>query len=470
MSPTLDTRSYLDMERAAYSELVARSDYSSEAFTRVDTAESVVGWYAQHEAFDYERWLLGGITLEHGALALEYGCGPGRMLLRLARHFSRVDGVDISPEVIEVARRRCQHLPHRPLLFTTGGDGVPRELDRVYDVAFSVICLQHICVYSVRRRILEGLFRALKPGGLLTLQMGYGPGHAGMVDYFEDFVGAAGTNGAADVGVLHPSEIAGDLQAIGFQSGAFALTPTGPGDTHGAWIFVRALKPGPGPVAFSGSPDRWAASGFVPLVCDERAAARARSLHQEHGLLASRRDLRKRVDELEQRGDDLASAAERLSSTADALAYAQADAAFWNGRAAEARRTLEHLERRLEIDERQMLRLRVADRGRIGALIGEVVRAARESDHRLGVFGAGTHTEYLLRETALGAVPDLFVFDSDPALKGRDVRGRAIHHISDAAAMHLNVVVISSLAFQDEMAATLESLNLGDVRVVRCYP
>ena len=88
-------------------------------------------------------------------------------------------------------------------------------------MAYSVICLQHICVYSVRLQILEGLFRALKPGGLLTFQMGYGPGHAQMVDYFDDFVGAPGTNGVADVGVLHPGEIAGDLARIGFTNTAY---------------------------------------------------------------------------------------------------------------------------------------------------------------------------------------------------------------------------------------------------------
>ena len=165
---------------------------------------------------DYERWLLSGVSIRRDALALDTGCGPGRMMLRLAPRFARIDGIDISQEVLDVAKRRCAGLAATPRLFLTDGQNVPEAATNSYDVAYSVICLQHICVYSVRFQILEGLFRALKPGGLLTFQMGYGPGHARMADYFENFVDAPGTNGVADVGVLHPGEIAGDLDQIGF--------------------------------------------------------------------------------------------------------------------------------------------------------------------------------------------------------------------------------------------------------------
>ena len=198
---SVDVTRYLEMERAFYADLVARSNFETEAFTRTDDNELVVGSYVHHEGMDYERWLLSGISIRPGALALEYGCGPGRMLLRLAPRFARIDGVDLSQEVLDVARRRCARLTSTPRLLLTDGQSVPDATHGCYDVAYSVICLQHICVHSVRVRILEGLFRALKPGGLLTFQMGYGPGHARMVDYFDDYVDAPGTNGVADVAV-----------------------------------------------------------------------------------------------------------------------------------------------------------------------------------------------------------------------------------------------------------------------------
>src|SRR5262245_55621183 len=101
---SVDVTRYLEMERSVYADLVARSNFATESFTRVDDAEHVVGSYAQHEMFDYERWLLSGIHPLPGAVALEYGCGPGRMLLRFASQFHRVDGLDISTDVLDVAR------------------------------------------------------------------------------------------------------------------------------------------------------------------------------------------------------------------------------------------------------------------------------------------------------------------------------------------------------------------------------
>jgi SAM-dependent methyltransferase len=287
VTPPLDSdvARYLEMERDVYAHLVARSRFADESFTARDDAEFVVGTYAAHERFDYERWLFGGVCVAPAALALDYGCGPGRMILRLTPTFYRIDGVDISPEVIEVARRRCHHLPRRPNLLVTDGQSVPSDPEEIYDVAYSVICLQHICVHAVRSRIFAALYRALKPGGLLTFQMGYGPGHPSRIGYAADFIAASGTNGANDVMVLHPAELAGDLGSLGFEQMAYALTPTGPGDKHAAWIFFRAVKPGDA-AALSWSEATWAAAGFEGISADSRRVAAARNTQWRNGLLA----------------------------------------------------------------------------------------------------------------------------------------------------------------------------------------
>lgn len=457
---SVDTTRYLEMERAFYSDLVARSNFTSEAFTRVDTGELVVGSYAQHERFDYERWLFGGVQVDSKATALEYGCGPGRMLLRTAPLCRRVDGVDISKEILNVARRRCARLPSPPRLFLTDGQELPAHLDGAYDLAFSVICLQHICVYALRRRILEGLYRALKPGGLLTFQMGYGPGHAHMVDYFADFVDAPGTNGAADVGVLHPTEIAGDLAGVGFTSAAYSLTPSGPGDTHGSWIFVRALKPGPPAAAILPGEDVWESLGFTRMPLDETALAGARHLHQAGGILA-------RVREAESEATALR---HRAAGLEDALAMARAERDAWRDRAADAVRIQEQLEKRVEIDERQLRRLRAVDRRRLSALVGDLARAAGAANLRVGVLGAGAHTEWLLRETPLGAITQLFIFDSDASRAGGRVGGFPVRPARELHGMQLDAVVVSSLAFQEEMVTFLESLPMEGTRIITCYP
>ena len=293
--PAVDTSAYLEMARAHYASLVARSDYSSEAFINSNGVELVVGWYALHEAYDYETALFGGIEIARTATAIEYGCGPGRMIRRLAPMFARVDGADISPDVIDVARQRCAALAPPPRLFITDGESLPDETAEAYDVAFSVICLQHIPVYSIRRRVLEGLFRALRPGGLLTFQMGYGPGHRAMIEYFGEFIAAPGTNGSNDVTVLHPSEIAADLEDAGFVSAEYSLRPAGPGDTHAAWIFVRAMKPGPATGVLTVSAERSALAGFRPLVRNTAEADRARRTYREHGIPRRRRHLEQQI-------------------------------------------------------------------------------------------------------------------------------------------------------------------------------
>lgn len=542
---SVDAARYLEMERAFYADLVSRSDFANEAFTRVDTAEFVVGSYAQHEEFDYERWLLGGVPVDPTAVALEYGCGPGRMLLRLSRRFNRVDGVDISKEVIEVAARRVAALSPTPRLFLTDGKELPAALDATYDVAFSVICLQHICVYTVRRRILEGLHRALKPGGLLTFQMGFGPGHPRMVDYLADFVDAPGANGAADVGVLHPAEIAGDLRSLGFTAMGYALTPSGPGDTHGGWIFVRALKSA---VAGGTTPmlDVWRPFGFMPLVPDEAAAARTRDLHQQRGVAARLRDaelqvaavsarvqsveadaccraeeasrtidtlqgtvreLQATIRALERQAETAARAAEDQKSQAaiavasqiaavkrdvedreaharrtlaalererdrliDSLRVARGEIEVSGRRVASAKADIDRLERRVDVDERQLRRLRVADEQRVRALVAELVQESTSSDRPLGVLGAGEHTAWLLRETSLGGVADLLVFDSDPARAGGRVCDRAVIPATEISVRRPGTIVVSSLAFQEEMVTFLKSLSLPDMRIVCCYP
>ena len=101
---SVDVTRYLEMERAFYADLVARSNFETEAFTRTDSSELVVGSSVHHESMDYERWLfVGGQHSSQARSRSSTGCGPGRMMLRLAPRFARIDGMHISQEVLDVA-------------------------------------------------------------------------------------------------------------------------------------------------------------------------------------------------------------------------------------------------------------------------------------------------------------------------------------------------------------------------------
>jgi prefoldin subunit 5 len=138
--------------------------------------------------------------------------------------------------------------------------------------------------------------------------------------------------------------------------------------------------------------------------------------------------------------------------------------------ATELTRQRDAMLRRAEIDEQQLRRLQMADRDRVRALIRDLVRPACLHQWRIGVFGAGAHTEWLFRETELRQVPSLFLFDSNTAVSGRTLAGLPIRPVTDIPTLDLQAVVVSSLAFQDEMAAYLESLPLRRARIIRCYP
>ncbi|HKG91953.1 MAG TPA: class I SAM-dependent methyltransferase [Gemmatimonadaceae bacterium] len=127
-----------------YDAVYAWKDYAAEARTLVEVIE-------RHKRSD-------------GNALLDVACGTGAHLAHLAAHF-RVEGVDVEPSMVEIARRRLPGVPIHQ------GDMAELALGRRFDV---VTCLFSSIGYmrTVDRleRAVRAMARHLVPGGVLVLE------------------------------------------------------------------------------------------------------------------------------------------------------------------------------------------------------------------------------------------------------------------------------------------------------------
>ena len=228
----MNEHNYLQMQQSYY-------DHEASRWS-LQNRDPVVGWYAYHERHaDYDTMLFKDFDTT-SLVALEYGCGPGRNLVRFAPRFQRVDGLDISAINLDKAalNLRDAGIP-LPNLIHNDGQQIPVP-DATYDVVFSVICLQHICVHSIRYRIMSEIYRVLKPQGYFCAQMGFG-GRPESVSYYDNHVNAQGTNGFCDVTIEREADLQHDLATIGFREYRSDLRPPCQ-DRHAAWIWFQVTK------------------------------------------------------------------------------------------------------------------------------------------------------------------------------------------------------------------------------------
>jgi SAM-dependent methyltransferase len=97
--------------------------------------------------------------------ALEIGCGPGRLVKPLSRHFGEIHGVDVSDEMIGIARRRLADIPHAHF-HATDGASLPQFADESFDFIYSYAVFQHIPSRAVVLEYMREIRRLLKPGGV----------------------------------------------------------------------------------------------------------------------------------------------------------------------------------------------------------------------------------------------------------------------------------------------------------------
>jgi SAM-dependent methyltransferase len=132
------------------------------------------------EFFATAREVLAGIHWEMRRLdpavwprarrALEVGCGPGRLMKPLAADFGEIHGVDVSDEMIRLAREKLAGVAHAHAHSTDGAD-LRAFADSSFDLVYSYAVFQHIPSRDVVLNYFAEMDRVLKPGGIIRCQV-----------------------------------------------------------------------------------------------------------------------------------------------------------------------------------------------------------------------------------------------------------------------------------------------------------
>ena len=105
-----------------------------------------------------------------GRRALDIGCGPGRLLRPLSQHLTEIHGVDVSDEMVCLAREKLHDIPH-VRVHLNDGVNLASFPDNYFDFIYSYAVFQHIPSREVVFNYLEEARRVLKTGGYLRCQI-----------------------------------------------------------------------------------------------------------------------------------------------------------------------------------------------------------------------------------------------------------------------------------------------------------
>jgi SAM-dependent methyltransferase len=108
--------------------------------------------------------------LPRAATVLDVGCGTGRNLEHLREHYRAVEGVDLNPDLLALAKERLPGVDLHCI------DMVSFDLGKKFDV---VVCLFSAIGYvetkERMRRSIAAMSRHLAPGGLLVVEPWFSP-------------------------------------------------------------------------------------------------------------------------------------------------------------------------------------------------------------------------------------------------------------------------------------------------------
>jgi len=113
--------------------------------------------------------------------ALEIGCGPGRLMRPMSRHFAEIHGVDVSDEMITLARDRLRDTPNAHP-HVTDGAALAEFPDESFDFVYSFAVFQHVPSRDIIAAYMRETHRVLKTGGFARLHFNGSPARNAVLD------------------------------------------------------------------------------------------------------------------------------------------------------------------------------------------------------------------------------------------------------------------------------------------------
>jgi ubiquinone/menaquinone biosynthesis C-methylase UbiE len=109
-----------------------------------------------------------GVSVSYGKL-LDFGCGVGRMTRAFSGFFQSCVGIDISQNMVSLARKFNADQPRCE--FVASDAAVLPFADKSFDFVFSVIVLQHLATRSAILRYIAEFIRIAKDNAVIVFQL-----------------------------------------------------------------------------------------------------------------------------------------------------------------------------------------------------------------------------------------------------------------------------------------------------------
>jgi ubiquinone/menaquinone biosynthesis C-methylase UbiE len=126
-----------------------------------------------YRAYNDDLAAIADLAAEQGDPILELGCGTGRVLVPLAAAGHTIVGVDISPALLDIARKKLEHTSYAANVTLVQDD--LRSFDLPYKAYTFAFCtsntLMHLTTQADQLDALRNAYRHLRPGGLLLIDL-----------------------------------------------------------------------------------------------------------------------------------------------------------------------------------------------------------------------------------------------------------------------------------------------------------